>query len=27
LSTDNSQNHVRRSCPDPIYLLNRVFRI
>lgn len=27
LNTDNSQNYVRRSCPDPIYLLNRVFRI
>ena len=26
-NTDNSQNYVRRSCPDPIYLLNRVFRI
>jgi hypothetical protein len=27
LNTDNSQNYVRRSCPDPIYLLNRVIRI
>jgi hypothetical protein len=27
LNADNSQNSVRRSCPDPIYLLNRVIRI
>lgn len=27
LDTDNSQNYVRRSCSDPIYLLNKVFRI
>ncbi len=27
LNTDNFQNYVRRRCPDPIYLLNRVFRI
>jgi hypothetical protein len=27
VNSDNSQNYVRRSCPDPIYLLNRVFRI
>jgi hypothetical protein len=27
LNSDNSYKYVRRSCPDPIYLLNRVFRI
>jgi hypothetical protein len=27
LKTDSFQNYVRRRCPDPIYLLNRVFRI
>jgi hypothetical protein len=27
INTNNFQNFVRRSCPDPIFLLNRVFRI